>query len=58
MKQNYGKQYEGVIRTTVLISPESRVAEIWSNVRVRVKRKSGEVKHAELVLEKLVELSA
>ena len=56
MKKMYGKEKEGVIRSTVLIGPDGRVAEIWSQVKVRVKRKDGEVKHAEKVLEKLDEL--
>ncbi len=52
-KKRYGKISEGVIRSTYLIDPEGKVAWRWRNVRVRVKRKSGEVKHAEIVLEKL-----
>jgi len=56
MKKNYGKEYEGVIRTTYIIDPEQKIAAGWKNVRVRVKRKSGEVKHAEIVKEKLEEL--
>jgi len=56
LKKNYGKEYEGVIRSTFLISPYQKIAAIWSNVKVRVKRKSGEVKHVELVKNKLAEL--
>ncbi len=55
-KKNYGKVTEGVIRTTFIISPAGTVAALWRNVRVRVKRKSGEVRHAEIVLQKLQEL--
>ena len=55
-KKNYGKVTEGVIRTTFIISPAGTVATFWQNVRVRVKRKSGEVRHAEIVLQKLQEL--
>jgi len=56
LKKNYGKEYEGTIRSTFIISPEGEVAALWRNVRVRSKRKSGEVKHANLVREKLIEL--
>ena len=56
LKKNYGKEYEGVIRSTFLISPEQKIAAVWSKVKVRVKRKSGEVKHAQIVKEKLAEL--
>lgn len=41
VKKNYGKEYEGVIRTTVLVSPSGKISEIWSNVKVRVKEKGG-----------------
>lgn len=57
MKKNYGREFEGVIRSTFLISPDGEIAASWSPVKVRVKRKSGEVKHAEVVLEKLRELN-
>jgi peroxiredoxin Q/BCP len=53
IKKNYGKETEGVIRSTFLISPDSVVKEIWRKVRVRFKRKSSEVKHADIVLERL-----
>jgi len=56
MKKNYGKEYEGVIRSTFIISPDQKIAASWSNVRVRVKRKDGEVRHADVVREKLSEL--
>jgi len=56
LKKNYGKKYEGIIRSTFLISPEQKIAAVWSKVKVRVKRKSGEVKHAQIVKEKLAEL--
>jgi len=56
LKKNYGKEYEGIIRSTFLISPEQKIAAVWSKVKVRVKRKSGEVKHAQIVKEKLAEL--
>jgi len=33
-KSMYGKTFEGVIRTTVLVGADGRVARIWRNVRV------------------------
>jgi thioredoxin-dependent peroxiredoxin len=56
LKKNYGKEYEGVIRSTYIISPEQKIAATWNNVKVRVKRKNGEVKHADTVKAKLEEL--
>lgn len=56
MKKNYGKEYEGVIRTTYIIDPQQVIVAGWKNVRVRSKRKSGEVSHAEIVRDKLLEL--
>lgn len=53
IKKSYGKESEGVIRSTFLISPEGRLTENWTRVKVRVKRKTGEVRHADLVLERL-----
>jgi len=47
-KKLYGKEYEGTIRSTVLIDPEGRVAAVWPKVRVKG--------HAAAVLEKLREL--
>ena len=32
-KQNYGKTYWGVARTTFLISPDGRVARVWPKVK-------------------------
>ncbi len=58
LKKNYGKEYEGVIRSTFIISPDGKVVEMWKNVRVRVKRKAGEVKHADIVKEKLDEIKS
>ena len=48
VKKMYGKEYEGVIRTTYLIDPNGNVAAIWPKVRVKG--------HVEKVLEKLREL--
>ncbi len=58
LKKNYGKEYEGTIRSTFIISPEGNIAAKWKNVQVRAKRKSGEVKHADKVREKLVALQS
>ena len=56
IKKNYGKEYEGVIRSTFIISPEGKIAEAWSKVKVRVKRKDGETRHVDVVKERLKEL--
>ena len=42
-KSMYGRKFMGVVRTTVLIGPDGRIARVWDKVRV-----SG---HAEEVLE-------
>lgn len=42
-KSLYGRNYMGVIRSTVLIGRDGRIARIWRNVRVR--------NHASVVLE-------
>ena len=55
-KKMYGKEVEGVIRSTFIISPDGNIAAKWNNVRVRSKRKGKVVKHADLVREKLLEL--
>jgi len=46
-KSMYGREYMGVVRTTVLIDPEGKVAKIWPKVKVKG--------HAEAVLEFLKE---
>jgi len=33
-KQNYGKSYMGIGRTTFLVDPEGRIAHIWPKVKV------------------------
>jgi thioredoxin-dependent peroxiredoxin len=33
-KQNYGKTYMGIARTTFLVDPEGRIARVWSKVSV------------------------
>ncbi len=56
MKKNCGKEYEGVIRSTFIISPEGKIVETWSKVKVRVKRKDGETRHVDVVKKRLNEL--
>lgn len=34
-KKLYGKEYEGVIRSTFLIDPQGKIAHIWKNVKVK-----------------------
>ncbi len=33
LKKNYGKEYEGMIRSTVIISPVGKVAKRWARVK-------------------------
>lgn len=33
-KQNYGRTYMGIVRTTYLIAPDGTVARVWSKVKV------------------------
>ncbi|MHC4672387.1 MAG: thioredoxin-dependent thiol peroxidase [Planctomycetota bacterium] len=49
-KSMYGRTYEGVIRSTVLICPEGKIAAHWPKVKP--------AGHAEQVREKLEELAA
>jgi len=48
LKKMYGKEYEGVIRSTFIINPEGEIVAEWSKVRVK--------EHVEKVKEKLKEL--
>ncbi len=48
LKKNYGREYMGVVRSTVLIDPNGKVAETWNNVKVKG--------HVEAVLKRLEEL--
>lgn len=34
-KKNYGRTYQGLIRSSVLIDPEGRIAKIWPNIRAK-----------------------
>jgi peroxiredoxin Q/BCP len=49
-KQLYGKEFWGTVRSTFLISPGGKIAEIWRNVKVEG--------HVEAVKRRLVELQA
>ncbi len=55
-KKNYGKITEGTIRSTFIIDDKGIVRYKWHNVKVRQKRKSGEIKHVDVVFDKLKEL--
>ncbi len=35
MKKNYGKEYMGIVRTTLIINPEGEIKALWENVRVK-----------------------
>lgn len=35
MKKNYGKEYEGLIRSTFTIDPDGRIGHAWYNVRAK-----------------------
>jgi peroxiredoxin Q/BCP len=48
LKKNYGREYEGVIRSTFIISPDGEIVAKWRNVRVKG--------HVEKVKEKLKKL--
>ena len=47
-KSMYGRTYFGVVRSTILINPKGKIAEIWEKVRV--------AKHVENVKHRLIEL--
>jgi thioredoxin-dependent peroxiredoxin len=34
-KQNYGRSYMGMVRTTLLIGTDGRIARVWSKVKVK-----------------------
>ena len=50
IKKMYGKEYEGVIRSTFLIDPDGNIAYIWPKVRVK-----GHVEKVKETLKKLQE---
>ena len=45
MKKNYGKEYEGLIRSTIVVDEQGRVEKAWYNVRAKghADRVAGEV---------------
>ena len=45
LKKFMGKEYMGVVRSTFLISPEGKIAQVWDKVRVKA--------HVEKVLQEL-----
>jgi peroxiredoxin Q/BCP len=49
LKKNYGREYYGVVRTTLLIDPEGKIAYLWPKVKAKG--------HAEIVKAKLIELT-
>jgi thioredoxin-dependent peroxiredoxin len=42
-KKNYGRTYMGMVRTTYLIGPDGKIAQVWDKVKVKG--------HAQAVLE-------
>lgn len=50
LKKNYGKEYMGVVRTTLIIDPSGIIRAIWEKVKVK--------DHAQEVMKKLQELQA
>lgn len=49
LKKNYGREYEGIVRSTFLIDPEQKPVHLWDPVRVKG--------HAQEVLDTLKQLS-
>lgn len=58
VKNMYGRETEGVVRSTFLIDPEGMIVRAWRNVRVRSRSAGMEVKHAAAVLQQLIESRA
>ena len=50
LKKNYGKEYMGIERSTFIIDPEGKVAQVWRKVRVK--------EHVATVLQALKDLQA
>ncbi|GAB4227726.1 MAG: thioredoxin-dependent thiol peroxidase [Chlamydiales bacterium] len=50
IKKNYGKEYEGVIRSTFLIDPRGQIVYRWQNVKVNG--------HSQAVLDRLHQLQS
>ena len=34
-KQNYGREYMGIVRSTFLVDPSGKIARVWDNIRVK-----------------------
>ncbi len=49
-KKLYGREYEGIIRSTFIIDPNGNIAALWSKVKVKG--------HVEAVMQKLKELKS
>ncbi|MBW8822796.1 MAG: peroxiredoxin, partial [Xanthomonadales bacterium] len=47
MKKLYGREFEGIVRSTFLIDPQGKVAQVWQPVKV--------TGHAQAVLDALKE---
>lgn len=45
LKKNYGKEYMGIVRSTIIIDPEGIVKAVWKSVKVK--------EHARIVKERL-----
>lgn len=50
LKKNYGKEYMGIVRSTLIINPEGVIKAVWKSVKVK--------EHARIVKEKLETLQA
>ena len=50
LKKLYGKEYMGIVRSTFLISPEGKIAALWTKVKVK--------NHVEAVMEPLSSLKS
>jgi len=48
LKKNYGKEYMGIVRTSLIINPNGIIEEVWNKVRVK--------DHVKNVKERLKEL--
>ncbi|MEA3513326.1 MAG: thioredoxin-dependent thiol peroxidase [Campylobacterota bacterium] len=62
LKKFMGREYMGVVRSTFIINPEGKIAAIWSNVKVRQKKKKNgetlEIFHADIVKDEIKRLQA
>jgi peroxiredoxin Q/BCP len=35
IKKNYGREYEGLIRSTIVVGPNGKIEHAWRNVRAK-----------------------